>query len=98
MTKTNHTPTDSFTQHLSELANREIPMPSRALDYQGYAITPLINHNPYLFHNWDACPENSPKRRAGKTVYMVTKEGYVDETYFKSLQTAKKFIRNCNNR
>lgn len=82
--------------YLQTLANKESVMPSGAFNYRGYTITPLINHNPYLFHNWDAGPEDSPKRRVGKTVYFVTMEGYVDGTYFKSLAGAKRFIRKCS--
>ena len=87
--------TDRFTYYLEGLVNKESPLPSGSFDYRGYTITPLINHNPYLFHTWDACPSNSPRRRVGKTIYQVTLKGYTDETYFKSLNVAKRFIRQC---
>lgn len=90
--------TDSFTYYLEGLVNKKSPMPSGSFDYRGYTITPVINDNPYLFHTWDACSANSPKRRVGKIVYLVTLKGYADETYFKTIAGAKKFIRNCNNR
>jgi len=101
MTMTNTTLGTSWENYLDEvygLADQMNPMPAGGFLYQGYTITPVINHNPHLFHNWDACPANSSRRRVGKTVYLVTLQGYADETYFKNLQTAKKFIRNCNAR
>lgn len=64
-----------------------------SIAYKGYDIRPIINYNPYLFHNWDAGPEDSPKRRVGKTVYLVSKQGYADGTYFKTIAGAKRFIK-----
>ena len=95
------TTTPTWINYLNSIAtgiNQNTSMPSGSFPYKDYTITPVINDNPHLFHNWDACPANSPKRCVGKTVYLVTKEGFVDETYFKNLQAAKKFIRRCNSR
>lgn len=95
---TNTTSSNTFLAYLENLTSPESPLPSGSFEYQGHSITPVINDNPYLFHNWDTVPANSPKRCVGKTVYLVTQKGYVDETYFKNLVSAKKFIRNVNKR
>jgi hypothetical protein len=97
-TTMNNTDWNDWLFQITAGTNSNTGMPSGSFEYQGYTITPVINDNPYLFHNWDAVPANSPKRKVGKTVYLVTLQGYADETYFKNLQAAKKFIRNCNNR
>lgn len=91
---------DSFTNTLQDIVDQSLRhvTPSGSFSYKDYTITPVINDNPYLFHTWDACSANSPRRRVGKIVYLVTLKGYADETYFKTLAGAKKFIRNCNNR
>jgi hypothetical protein len=88
---------DTFTNTLQSVVDQSLRniMPSGSFSYRDYMITPTINDNPYLFHTWDACSTNSPRRRIGKTVYLVTLKGYAEETYFKSLNAAKRFIRAC---
>ena len=68
------------------------------INFHGYKIEQVINHNPYLFYGMFSYPEDHPKRRYMKPIYAVEwldkKEGYCYETYYyTSLMAAKRAVK-----
>jgi hypothetical protein len=60
-----------------------------------YVAEQVINHNPYLFYGAYSYPEDHPKRRLNKPIWMITHPAYADITYVTNKAAAVRMMKAC---